>query len=386
MSPALRLLMVSYEFPPLGGGTGNAVFHVLRELARISGAEIDLLTSEGQGPPPDGAGEAPAAPESVAVHRVRIAKSARHRWTAREIALWTAGALRAARRLARERRYDLCHCWSGWPSGLVGYSIRRRVPYLVALRGSDVPGYNPRLHLLDPLVFRRVARAVWGGARARTCVSRSLAELARRTDPAFSAEMIGNGVDARRFRPGERSPRFAVLYVGRLIERKGLGDLVEAFASVRAKMESARLEIVGEGPERARLGRIVRRLGVEESVAFRGALDGAELEAVYRQASVFVLPALAEAMSNAALEAMASGLPLVTTPTGTAEILDGNGIVVEPGAPSSIARALLRYVDDEELRRRHALRSRAIAETLTWEKTAREYLNLYDRIAGDSRK
>ena len=60
-----------------------------------------------------------------------------------------------------EAPFDLCHCWSGLPSGMVGWWLRDRQPYLVSLRGSDVPGYNRRLRLLDPLVLRHVARRVW---------------------------------------------------------------------------------------------------------------------------------------------------------------------------------------------------------------------------------
>ena len=373
--------MLNYEFPPLGGGAGNANYYLLREFARVPDLRIDLVTSSAT----DALEESQFA-DSICVFRLPVGKGQPHFWTVAEIWRWFVRTQRFARRLTAEHRYDLCHCWSGWPSGLIGYRLRKRTPYLVALRGSDVPGYNPRLRYLDPLLFRPLSRVVWDSASAVTCVSRSQARLAARTAPAISPVIIGNGIDTGRFAPGPAPERFTILFVGRLVERKGLPFLFRAVAELTAEGRDCRVVIAGSGPDHQKLSLLGRKLDIDDRVEMLGNVPHAELPRIYADASVFVLPAIEEAMSNALLEAMASGLPLVTTPNGITDLLDGNGAIVAPRNDVEIRHALLRYMDDPELRRRHGEKSRAIAQTIGWSNVTDAYLRLYEQVLDPSAK
>lgn len=370
--------MVNYEFPPLGGGSGNATRHMLQELAADPGLRIDLVTSgiDGESGTDDGL-------PNVKIHRIPIAKRQPHYWTSREMAEWFVRAVGLSRRLVARNRYDLCHCWSGWPSGWIGYLNRKRIPYMVALRGSDVPGYNRRLRHLDPHLLRPISRRVWRAAKVVTSVSTCLSDLAKETLADVDCEVIHNGVDGERFHPGTPPEPFTVLFVGRLIERKAVDDLLEAFRQVSEHDSTCRLRVVGAGPEQERLEALSRELGLSERVSFLGRLENEMVQGVYQKASLFVMPAIEEAMSNAALEAMACGLPVITTPTGVAEIIDGNGVVVPKREPGEIADAILRYVDDPDLCRRHGLRSREISEGMTWSSVASAYRDLYLRVLKD---
>ena len=110
-----RVLMLNYEFPPIGGGSGNATYHLLTELSRFPSLQIDLITSK------LGAGvERTRFSPSIELFKLPVGKRSPHFWTAPEIARWTWKAYATARRLTRERQYDVCHCWSGWPSGIIG--------------------------------------------------------------------------------------------------------------------------------------------------------------------------------------------------------------------------------------------------------------------------
>jgi glycosyltransferase involved in cell wall biosynthesis len=155
--------------------------------------------------------------------------------------------------MAIREPFDLCHCWAGWPSGALGYELRRHQPYLVALRGSDVPGYSRRLSVLDPLVFRRISRRVWSRATAVVAVSEELRSLALRTSPDLDVTVIPNAADTRLFSPGGRPDLFTVLFVGRLVPRKRAFDALEGFRRLHAVVPSSRLVIVGEGPDAERL-------------------------------------------------------------------------------------------------------------------------------------
>jgi glycosyltransferase involved in cell wall biosynthesis len=366
--------MLNYEFPPLGGGSANATYYLLDQFAREQSLEIDLVTSAG-----GMMFETEQFAENIRVYRLPVGKKAQHFWTMSEIARWTWSALFASRKLRRENDYDLVHCWSGWPSGVVGLASSHRLPFVVGLRGSDVPGYNERVGILDSLVFRHLSRVVWSAAASVTAVSNHLRDLARRTSERVDIDVIHNGVDSSQFTPGESPERFTVLYVGRLIRRKGVMNLVRAFREILRKVPDASLLLVGDGPERLPLQEYCRRAGIDRSVSFLGVVDHKELPSIFKRASVFVMPALEEAMPNAMLEAMASGLALITTDTGAREMIDGNGIIVEPGSDEAISRAIEVYVDDSELLARHRLRSRELAERTSWSKVAESYLEIYER-------
>jgi len=175
-SPRKRILMLNYEFPPLGGGSGNATYYLLDQFAGEPSLEIDLVTSAG-----GSRFESERFADNIRIFRLPVGKRAQHFWTMSEIARWTWGAMRASRKLCRANEYDLVHCWSGWPSGVVGLTLSRRLPFVVGLRGSDVPGYNERVGMLDRLLFRHLSRVVWRSASSVTAVSEHLRKLARQT-------------------------------------------------------------------------------------------------------------------------------------------------------------------------------------------------------------
>jgi len=372
--------MLSYEFPPLGGGTGNACHQVLTELRHDPGIRVDLVTA--------GTGSRSASDafwgDSIRIHRLAVIKKSVHFWTPSELARWTRLAYRYARDLASERGFDLCHCWAGWPPGLIGYSLRRRLPYVVALRGSDVPGYNPRLRVLDPLVFRHLSRRVWRAASAVTAVSQHLKALARRTDRETVIDVIGNGVDTSFFTPGAARPEFTILFVGRLVERKGLIYLLRAFRALCERDHGCRLVIAGDGPDRRRLQEFCSQAGIGGRVSFLGVVPTSDLRAVYQDASLFVMPAIQEGMSNAVLEAMASGLPVVMTATGGSDAIRGNGTIVASRDEASLRVAIARYLENPGLARTEGEISRRLATGMTWGRVAAAYHELYERVLSRS--
>ena len=371
----LKVLMICYEYPPLGGGTAAACSNLLSEMTRRDYIRIDLVTS-GTSPRIELVDLAPR----IRIHRLPVAKRDLHYWRPGELSGWTWRALPYARQLIRRRRCDVSHCWASWPSGVIGWHLRRQLPYIISLRGSDVPGYNRRLKWLDPIVFRPVVRRVWRGAAHVSANSRELRALAWRTLPDIPIDIIPNGVDAVQFAPGPRADRIDVLFAGRLIPRKAVINLLEAFASLGDAPRRPQLLIAGDGPDRGVLERRSRELGITERVVFLGHLDRARLARVYGEAGIFVLPSLAESLSNGVLEAMAGGLAIITTATGAQEVLRDNGLVVPPGDVAALRGALQRYLADPELLAGHQRRSRAIASGLSWTAVAEHFATVYDSV------
>ena len=358
--------MLNYEYPPLGGGAGNATRHLLREFARFDDLHITLVTSSTDK-------ERTEKPhDNITIHFLDIAKKGSlHYQTSRDLIIYSWKAWRFCRSLMNEESFDIVHAFFGIPCGVIAYLLGK--PYIISLRGSDVPGFNARFAILDTLLFARLSRFIWRRAKATIANSEHLKKLALQTSPGQAIEVIPNGVDSVRFHPNSeprngRGP-LRVLAVGRLIPRKGFRVLIEAMRGLK----DIELTIAGEGPQREELQRAAGGL----NITFTGAIPPEEMPELYREHDIFVLPSMNEGMSNTVLEAMASGLPVVVTGAGggVKELVKNgrNGYVVQPHA-HDLRKALSTYSETPVERRRHGSDSRKQAETLSWTVTARQYI------------
>ena len=174
------------------------------------------------------------------------------------------------------------------------------------------------------------------------------------------------GVDTQHFKPrsaqGTDGPT-RLLSVGRLAPAKGQLLMVQACARLKAQGASFQLTVVGDGPDRQRLQDAVARDGLGDCVRFTGALNTAEVHQQLQQADAFVLPSLAEGIPVVLMEAMASGVPCVTTPVnGIPELVHHqvNGLLATPGDVEALTVQLSRMVSDAELRRRLSVAARGM--------------------------
>ncbi|MBI4497991.1 MAG: glycosyltransferase [Chloroflexi bacterium] len=376
------MLALNYEFPPLGGGAGNATLNICRELDAL-GQEVAVLTSHFQGlPRRERIG-------GVEVHRVRVLRRRLDRSSPLEMGSFVLAAALPAASLARRLRPDVLHVYFGIPTGPVGLFVHllTGVPYLLSLRGGDVPGF-----LKDELAWVHrltgpLTRAVWGQAAAVVANSQGLGALAQRSLPGRPVHVIPNGVDTRRFRPAPEHANpgpgvFRILSAGRLVEQKGVRYVIEALPQVAAAGRRVEFAIVGSGPSEESLRRLAQEVGVAGQVCFLGWLDREELAARYRASDAFVLPSFEEGMPNVVLEAMASGLPIVTTDIyGNRELVrDGEqGFLVPPGDAAAVGAALARLAADPDLARSLGRQARQRAEGFSWGKVAQAYLDLSEK-------
>lgn len=382
----MRVMLLNYEYPPLGGGAGIATRSLAESLVK-RGMDVDVVTAgldDAADEHPPLCGDEPA----LRVFRVRTARRELHSAGMRVGASFLLKARPLVRRLLREARYDVAHFFFSLPTGaLLPLAQKAGLGTVLSLRGSDVPGYDltkPGLRAAHH-VLRPLTRSIWGRADRVAAVCTSLGELARETKPDLAIEVIGNGVDLERFRPASRRREegdpLRCLAVSRLVERKALDTLLHAFTRLPA--DGFRLTIVGSGTEEPRLRGLARALGLD-GIRFVGAAPHAEVAEYHREADLFVLVPRAEAFGNVFAEALASGLPVVGSAAGG--VLDlvkpgVNGYLVPPDDPEATATAIGRFVDIElcEEMGRH---SREMAEKfLSWEAVSRAYLTIYREIA-----
>jgi len=209
-------------------------------------------------------------------------------------------------------------------------------------------------------------------------------------DPA-KIRIVPNGVDTQRFQPTgdcrkvrqriRARDRQIVLFVGRLIPRKGLGYLVEAAKLIAKERRETLFVIVGNGPIRNRLVSDVENAGLKGNFVFLGDVNDEELPKLYRCCDVFVLPSIQEGQGIALLEAQASAKPVMAfNVSGVTEALrDGEtGLLVKPADSGELAEALLRLLSDKSLREKMGASGREfVSRELSWDVTARKMLSVY---------
>ena len=388
----MRILILNYEYPPLGGGAGVATAALAHGLIE-RGAAVDVVTSSAAGSSERRTSDRSAEPledGGLRLYRVRSRRIGVHEAGMMGAASYLAAALPVVRRLLRSTQYDAVHVFFSLPTGaLLPFLNLNGVPVIISLRGSDVPGYDPynrtmqRFHrLLLPLTHW-----IWHRADRVVAVCESLGRLAAAASPGLRYSVVPNGVDLKLFHPrseahqGNSSP-IRCLAVARLVERKGIGELIRAFALLeRGRFE---LEIVGDGPDERVLRELAIRLGVAAHIRFAGSLDRTGVAERYRQADLFTLPSSAEAFGNVFAEALASGLPIVgSTVGGIPELVDHgvNGLLVTPGDAAALAHAIQYLAADAELRQAMGRRNRARAEaTLEWSQVTKRYLSIYEGL------
>lgn len=369
----MKLVLVNYEYPPLGGGAGNATAHLARALHRL-GHQVTVVTSS--------FADLPARENDDGAEIVRISsvRARIDRASLGEMASYVLRACIEVPRLARSRSADGCIVFFSVPCGPVGWITRRLVgtPYVVALRGGDVPGTEAGIRRLQWLLtpFRR---AILTGAVAVTANSRGLAALSKRADP-FPVDVIENGVDAALFQPATNPSSASlapVLFAGRFNTQKNLFVLLEQFARARLEVPQLRLVMVGDGPLRAALEERAVALGIGDAVEWRGWLGKAQLAALYRQCSVFVNPSLYEGMPNTVLEAMASGLPVIASAVpGNDELVEHKrtGLLFDLCTPDALSTGLVALARDATLRRQYGAAARSVVESsYSWDSAAQRY-------------
>lgn len=381
----MRVLFFNYEYPPLGGGAANATFCILHEYAKIPDLIVDLVTSS-----VDNNYHQEKIGENISIHKIPIGKNEKnlHFQSQKDLLVYAWKAYFFSKKLVRKNKYALTHSFFTVPCGIVSLLLKKRykIPYIISLRGSDVPGYSDRFPFIYAL-FKPIFRLIWKKAYAVISNSEGLKQLALKTDPKQKIGIIYNGIDTEKFQPNnnlKNKDKFIITPgASRITDRKGLNYLIEAIKKLSEKYPQIYLEIMGDGNAREKLETLTESLNLKDKVKFLGRIPREEIAPYYQRASVFVLPSFNEGMSNAMLEALAVGLPIITTDTGGAKELvkEGeNGYIIKTRDVDDIVGKIEILINNPELKNKLGEASRARALEMSWEKVAEKYYEEYEKI------
>jgi glycogen synthase len=387
----MRICFVSRRFFPTISGMSVYAANLLRELVQL-GHDVTMVSQYrgdplgtkvyGGGPPPPVPGVKVIGLESLGEQNGGDFE--------RDVATIVQTVIAEH----RQQPFDILHAQYGYPPGLAVLEASRELglPNVVSIQGGDG-------HWVGTCCATHKAAmlAVLGHAGALLIGSRSFAEevLHNHGTPVERFTIIPGAVDVERFRPRDGwrpgalrdGQRPVVLYHGRVDRRKGVLDLLDAWALLRqARGDTAQLVISGIGPDSDAAAARVAELALHESVVLRGYAAYDAVPQIYHTGDIFVSPTYAEGFSNTILEAMAAGLPIVSTATvGVVDCLrhDENALLHTPSDVPALARLLERMLDDEALRTRLAQAAyHEVQRLYAWPTVARQIVAVYEQLRG----
>jgi glycosyltransferase involved in cell wall biosynthesis len=395
-------IVTAYDRRP-GDGITPWMVETIRRLGR-AGVDVEVLA-------PSYRGLASGRVEGVMVHRFRYApaplETLTHDQTAPDrvrerpsfLALLPGFVLSgwwAARRVARRGDFDVVHVHWPLPQALLGRSARRAagIPLVCSFYGVELTfARASRIPFLLPFLRRAIR-----DADAVTAISSYTIGLVQDVYDR-SVELIPFGATVpipERVPAVVPFPPFRLLFVGRLVERKGVRYLLDAVAMARASGADVIADIVGEGPIRPSLEAHARTLGLEGAVRFHGFVPHDALVRHYRDCHALVLPAVldekgdVEGLGVVIIEALAYGRAVIASAAGgITDIVehDRSGVLVPPGDAGALAKAILALASDPERVRRLGRAGRArVEERFGWESVIASLKTLYTRLAADSHR
>lgn len=377
----LNVLVVNYEYPPIGGGAASASRELAQAISK-AGHQVMVLTSR----TPTRFGAEKDGP--VNVRRIGALRRREDRSNIFEMFSFLIVGLFSINKIVIENNIDGIICFFSVPSGPIGIVANKRLgkPYIVSLRGGDVPGLVPELDILHRLIggFRR---KILRQAIAVVANSRDLAKRSVERD-LVPVEIIPNGVDTEFFCPATQSrDHWAIekelLFVGRLHKQKNLSSLIRVLGFAKDRnLFRFRLTIVGDGPERAKLTELVDENKLTSQIKFCGWKDAVAIREKMRESDCLINYSLYEGLPNIVLEAMASSLPVICSDIGPHRELISNGVtgfLLGFNDPKATAAVLSEIIADKENLRRVAGQGREwVVKEFQWSEVAYQYLQLFE--------
>jgi len=370
----MNILMISPYFYPEVGGAEFAAYEVAKWLVH-EGHIVRVVTKH------FGEFKDYEILDSIEIFRVRAKKIK---------GLQSLSAfpqmLRLSMRFAEDA--DVIHAHIPYPSGIIAYIIKKtkNKPYLITSQGSELLDYPEEklLHIIKPII-----EVTLRNANHIHAISEALKNSIVKNFGVDSKKVsvIPNGVDINLFNPskGRKDPNRKekiIVSVSRLTEKNGLEYLIKAMPRVFEKID-AKLVIVGDGDQRKILENLVKKLGIEDKVFFKGWIKYEEVPKIVASSDLFVRTSITEGLGTAFLEAMACGTPVIGSRVqGILDIIrDGyNGILVQPTDINEISESIIKVLEDESLRESLIENGLRFVQRYKWENISQQYLELYKKI------
>jgi glycosyltransferase involved in cell wall biosynthesis len=378
----MRILVLSHELPPVGGGGGRVAQDICQGLVE-RGHEVRIITAHLKGLPRE---------ETIDGVRVFRLASGRHfpfRADLIEMAIYDVVAVASGLRMIREWQPDLIHAHFAVPAGAAAYVLSRLtgVPYVITAHLGDVPGGVPEkterwfrwVYPFTAPIYRSAAKVV--------AVSEFTRQLAQAHYPV-DIDIIPNGVDLRGLpaRVENKNGAARIVFVGRLVPQKNPQHVVTALAALQDLPWKCTL--LGDGPLRKQVEMEIDRHGLEDRFTMPGWVAPQDVLSWYAKSDILLLPSRSEGLPVVGVQALAMGLALVlSTAGGNVELVKNgeNGFLFDPGDIDTLVSGLRILLGDPQRLLKASKHSLELAKRFDIELVVKQYEALFEQIIGKAK-
>jgi len=321
----MKLLVLSYEYPPVGGGGGVICKYISEGLAKC-GHQITLITAWLK--------ELPEAEQTgnLKIIRLRSSRNNDYRSNPFEMISWIIKSKKYLDVLCNVEKFDLCFAHFVMPGGETAKYLRQKynIPFVVMSHGHDVPWVRPgSLYFYHALLYFRLKKICSLSLINFIQTSEMKANIDRFTGDKTKDKniLVPNGCDINAYKPETRIKNdvMNIIFSGRLVKQKDPFTLLRAIKIFSKITRNFKIHIYGDGPLRRRLEHFIVKAALEENIIIHGKVTGTVMQEAYVNADLLVSSSISEGMSITILEAMSAGVYVILTPAS------GNTELITPG-------------------------------------------------------
>ena len=297
----------------------------------------------------------------------------------------------ACYKLVKQLKPALIHAHWVFPQGTIASLIGKltNTPVIITAHGGDA-------FALQGSLLNKIKR--WSLINCSAWTSNTVATANALWADISQPTIIPMGIDCQQFSSGNATllrsqlakDTVILLFVGRLVKKKGVTDLLNAYALFsESQRKSTELWIIGDGSERKALEQLCQSLGLDNQVTFWGKLANQQLPDYYAATDIFIAPSIRDSSGDTEgqgvtlVEAMASGTAIISTDTGgISEVIEHNhtGILVAPQSPLALKSAIIQLLEDNKLREQMAEQGKHAAQNYAWSQVGRSFQALYNQV------
>lgn len=367
-----NILVLNYEFPPLGGGQANANHYLFKEFSKYKDFTFTLITSSSNKYKEEDFSD------NIKICYLDIWKNWEnlHSQSSKNLLVNALKTYKLFKKLIENQKFDSLMCWS-YPAIWLGYFIKEfyKIPYIVLLRWADVPFYEKKWKNLDKFIFKFLAPIFWRNSKAVIANSKWLRNLALEINKNQKIDVIQNWVDINYFKHNESKKikdKFIILWVGRLVQRKWFDLLLKSTWKLKNKKE-IEVWLVWDWPEKEKLENLAKKHKI--SLKLYWLINQEKLKELYKQATIFCLPSANEGMSNTLLEAIASWLPVIVTNVWwSEELVKWNWYIIDVWDKKALKEKIEKLLNNREKVLEFEKKSISISKKLWWSWIAKKFI------------
>ena len=317
----MKILMLNYEYPPIGGGGGVISKHIAEGLAEL-GHEIHVLTSKFQDTP-----EVSQPAQNLTVIRLKVNRKTDFKSDPIEMLDWVLKTKKYCNTYVKSQKFDLCFANFVLPGGEVALYLKKKfnLKFVVISHGHDIPWVHAkRLWPLYLMGYQKIKKVLNQAEKVFLQTPMMFENLKSfHAKAAQKVAIVPNGFSSEVLTKKENKEQFKVIFVGRIVKQKDPATLIKGFSNFLDNGGEGILKIFGDGPVRKHLQKALEAAGLQYQILLMGKTSQHEVLEELASSSVYVSTSLNEGMSMAMLEASATGLPIISTPvSGTSLILN----------------------------------------------------------------